>query len=64
MIPDIVYRIRCSVDGLRNERGAALVEWSLLVALIAVISIAALKLLGGSISSEYSDINSTFVENT
>jgi len=64
MIPDIVYRIRCTVDVTRNERGAALVEWSLLVTLIAVLAIAATKLFGQSISGEYDNINSSITENT
>lgn len=41
-----------------NERGAALVEYALLVALIAVICIAALKVLGGTVSEQFSEITS------
>ena len=36
----------------RSERGAALVEYALLVALIAVVCIAAITLLGTSASSK------------
>lgn len=64
MIPDIAYRIRCSVDVIRNERGAAMVEYSLLIALIAVIAIAALKLVGGQVSQDFSEINSKVDANT
>ena len=63
MTPDTVYRLRCRLDALRHERGAALVEWSLLVALIAVVSIAALKVLGGEVSESFSTINSNVEAN-
>ncbi len=59
MTPEIAYKLRCRLDVLRHERGAALVEWSFLVAIIAVVSIAALKVLGGQVSSEFSEINSS-----
>ena len=42
----------------RNERGAALVEYALLVALIAVVCIAAITLLGKSASSKFSQVAS------
>jgi Flp pilus assembly pilin Flp len=64
MIPDIAYQLRCTMDVIRNERGAALVEYSLLIALIALTAIAALRLLGGQISEEFSDINSDIQANT
>jgi pilus assembly protein Flp/PilA len=38
----------------RDERGASLVEYALLVALIAVVSIAAIALIGDSASSKLS----------
>jgi pilus assembly protein Flp/PilA len=41
-----------------DERGAALVEYALLLALIAVVAIAALTLLGGKVSTKFSEINS------
>ena len=63
MTPDIAYKLRCRLDVLRHERGAALVEWSLLVAMIAVVSIAALKALGGQVSGEFSDITSSVEAN-
>ncbi|MFN2606716.1 MAG: Flp family type IVb pilin [Acidimicrobiales bacterium] len=40
----------------RTERGAALVEYALLLALIAVVCIAALTLLGGNASSKFSNV--------
>ena len=41
-----------------KERGASLVEYGLLVALIAVICIAAVKLLGQNVSVGFSQIAS------
>lgn len=40
----------------RSERGAALVEYALLVALIAVVCIVAVTLLGGRASSKFENI--------
>jgi pilus assembly protein Flp/PilA len=42
----------------RSERGAALVEYALLVALIAVVCIAAITLLGKNANSKFSQIAS------
>jgi Flp pilus assembly pilin Flp len=41
-----------------DERGAALVEYALLVALIAVVSIAILTTLGGGIKDKFGEVNS------
>ena len=38
----------------RDERGASLVEYALLLALIAVVCIAAVSLFGGNLSHSYS----------
>jgi pilus assembly protein Flp/PilA len=40
----------------KEERGASLVEYALLVALIAVVCIAAISLLGGSSSDNFSSL--------
>ncbi len=45
----------------KSERGAAMVEYALLVALIAIVAIAALQLLGGQISGNFSSIDSELV---
>ncbi|MBV8161143.1 MAG: Flp family type IVb pilin [Acidimicrobiia bacterium] len=42
-----------------DERGASLVEYALLVALIAVICIAAIAFLGQSASSKFSSVGSS-----
>ena len=43
----------------RDERGASLVEYALLVALIAVICIVAIAFLGQSASSKFSTVGSS-----
>ena len=43
----------------KSERGAAMVEYALLVALIAIVAIAALQLLGSQVSSNFSSIDSS-----
>ena len=42
----------------KSERGAAMVEYALLLALIAIIAIVALRTLGGTVSTQFSEINS------
>ena len=41
----------------RNEEGASLVEYGLLLSLVAVVCIAAITTLGNSISTLFSSIN-------
>ena len=43
----------------RDERGASLVEYALLVALIAVICIGAIALLGGNAKTKFSQVGSS-----
>ena len=45
--------LRSRVD---DERGASLVEYALLVALIAVVCIAAVTLLGGNASAKFTSV--------
>ena len=42
-----------------TEKGASLVEYALLVALIAVVCIAAITLLGNSASSKFSKVGAS-----
>jgi pilus assembly protein Flp/PilA len=42
-----------------DERGAAMVEYGLLLALIAVIAIAALTVLGNNVSTKFSSVGSS-----
>ena len=43
----------------KTERGASLVEYALLVALIAVVCIAAVTLLGRNASAKFSSVSSS-----
>lgn len=47
---------------VKSERGASLVEYALLVALIAVVCIAAVSLLGKSASEKFSKVTSAIDE--
>jgi len=47
-------KTRLNIDG--DERGASLVEYALLVALIAVVCIAAITLLGNNASTKLSEV--------
>ena len=46
----------------RSERGAALVEYALLVALIAVVCIAAIQILGDNAKETFSNVGSKIGE--
>ncbi len=43
----------------KDERGAALVEYALLLALIAVVCIIALQFLGGSAATKFSKVGNS-----
>jgi pilus assembly protein Flp/PilA len=55
-IAAVVHRLQ---DRLRSELGANLVEYGLLVALIAVAAMIAVQLFGQGVSSQFSTITST-----
>jgi len=42
-----------------NERGASMVEYGLLLALIVVVAIVAVKAFGTSVSTRYSSVSSS-----
>lgn len=42
---------------VRSERGASMVEYALLVALIAIVAIAAIILVGQAVSGEFSEVD-------
>lgn len=48
----------------KNERAASLVEYALLVALIAIVCIAALRAVGTNISSSFSKLGSQITSAT
>lgn len=55
----VLARIHAVVEHCRDdERGASLVEYALLVALIAIVCIAAVTALGEATSEVFSDITS------
>ncbi|MFZ0492067.1 MAG: Flp family type IVb pilin [Acidimicrobiia bacterium] len=56
MITRIVVRIQ---QMLRREEGASLVEYALLISLIAMVAYIAVMTFGESVSTKYSDIAQT-----
>ena len=48
---------------IQDEKGASMVEYALLVALIAVVVIAAALFLGDQISSKFSEVGATLEAN-
>ena len=52
-------RLYLALDSLRaHEDGQAMVEYALILALVAVAAVAILQALGGSVSSIFNEINS------
>ena len=47
----------------KTERGASMVEYALLLALIAIVAIAALTVLGEQVSENFSEIESNLENN-
>jgi len=56
MTTRIVVRIQ---QMLRREEGASLVEYALLISLIAMVAYIAVLTFGGALSTKYSDIAQT-----
>lgn len=52
----IFYQTRC----VREERGASMVEYSLLVGLIAIVAIVAVVVFGGAISESFQSSSDTW----
>ena len=58
MVHSLTSRVYLAVTALRDrEEGQALVEYALLLSLIAVVSIAVLTALGTNVSTIFSNIN-------
>ncbi len=55
MLMDIFRYLQASLN-IKNERGAALVEYALLLALIAVVCIVALQGLGGDAKEKFETV--------
>jgi Flp pilus assembly pilin Flp len=47
---------------LAGEKGASMVEYSLLVLLIAIVALVAVTVAGGELSETYSEIGSNLVD--
>ena len=57
----ITERARAIGRKLRDDSsGASLVEYSLLVALIALVAVVAIRFFGGELSTAYTDIANSF----
>ena len=54
---DIFYFLQARLN-VKNERGAALVEYALLLALIAVVCIVAIGVIGNQANDKFSEIAS------
>jgi len=58
MVHSVTSRVYLAVAALRDrEEGQALVEYALLLSLIAIVSIAVLTALGTNVSTIFSNIN-------
>lgn len=57
MLTQIRNKYEKAVGVLRNEKGQGLVEYALILVLIAVVVIAAVKSVGTTASSTFSNVN-------
>ena len=51
-------RLQSAFAALREERGASLVEYALLVVLIAIVAILAVRFAGDQVSQTFSNVGS------
>jgi pilus assembly protein Flp/PilA len=59
MLTSVEYVVAMLQSRTNSDRGASLVEYALLVALIAVVCIVAVTLLGQAASSKFSSVASS-----
>jgi len=59
MLTTVEFATAWVVSRARTDAGASLVEYALLVALIAVVCIVAVTILGGAASSKFSSVGSS-----
>ena len=59
-VKDTVRRLFAAVPRLEEESGQAMVEYALLISLIAIVCIGIVQTMGLSLSSLYSSINAQF----
>lgn len=56
-----IRKIKTRLQGLlAGDTGASLVEYALLISLIALVAVVAVRFFGSELSTSYSDIASTF----
>lgn len=58
----LLSQLRLLVNRAKSEAGASMVEYALLVVLIAIIAFAAVQLAGDTLSGTYSNIASSLVD--
>jgi len=57
----LLHQIRTRLQTFWDDQvGASLVEYALLVALIALVAVVAVRFFGGELSQEYTDIANSF----
>jgi pilus assembly protein Flp/PilA len=54
---NLMYKLNLAIHSLRNDEGQDLVEYALVVALIAFAAVGAMGTLAGSINSSFTKIN-------
>jgi len=54
------YKVICFIT--KQEKGASMVEYALLVVMIAIVALAAVAIAGSELSETYSEISSGLVE--
>ncbi len=62
MIPNLIIRLWAATNSrisVRDERGAGLVEYALLIALIVIVCVAAVGVIGQSTQEPYSELGSS-----
>jgi pilus assembly protein Flp/PilA len=56
MLTSLWFAAQTYLAGIRDERGASMVEYALLVVLIAIIAFVAVKFAGSRVSDVFSEI--------
>jgi len=49
-------------DFMKNEEGQGLVEYALILALVALVAIVAMKTLGGSVNDKFTEANTKLTQ--
>lgn len=54
MIIALYVRVMECINALKSERGQGIVEYALILVLIAIVAIASMKMIGGNVSNAFS----------